>query len=42
MTAPDLVSICDGALTAQVDPLGAELWSLTDAAGREYMTASTS
>lgn len=34
----DLVTIASGALTARINPLGAELWSLTDAAGREYMT----
>jgi galactose mutarotase-like enzyme len=34
----DLVTITDGALTARINPLGAELWSLTDARGREYMT----
>lgn len=32
------VSITSGELTARINPLGAELWSLTDAAGREYMT----
>src|SRR3954470_8044082 len=35
---PHLVTITDAALTARVNPLGAELWSLTDADGREYMT----
>ena len=34
----DLISITSGDLTARINPLGAELWSLTDAAGREYMT----
>jgi len=34
----DLVTISDGVLSAQINPLGAELWSLTDAEGREYMT----
>lgn len=34
----DLVAITNGAFTARVNPLGAELWSLTDRAGREYMT----
>lgn len=34
----DLVSITSGALTARIHPLGAELWSLTDPAGAEYMT----
>lgn len=33
-----LVTITSGELTARINPLGAELWSLTDAAGREYMT----
>ena len=33
-----LVEIASGELVAQINPLGAELWSLTDAAGREYMT----
>lgn len=34
----DLVSIASPDLTARINPLGAELWSLTDPAGREYMT----
>ncbi len=34
----ELVTITSGDLTASIDPLGAELWSLTDAHGREYMT----
>ena len=34
----DLVAITNGAFTARINPLGAELWSLTDAQGREYMT----
>jgi galactose mutarotase-like enzyme len=34
----ELVSIGDGTLSARINPLGAELWSLTDAQGREYMT----
>jgi galactose mutarotase-like enzyme len=34
----DLVAIASGHLTARINPLGAELWSLTDTAGREYMT----
>lgn len=34
----DLITIGSEALTARINPLGAELWSLTDAAGREYMT----
>jgi galactose mutarotase-like enzyme len=34
----DLISISSGDLTARINPLGAELWSLTDAEGREFMT----
>lgn len=34
----DQLAITSGSLTARIDPLGAELVSLTDAAGREYMT----
>lgn len=34
----DLVTIASEELTARINPLGAELWSLTDAAGAEYMT----
>lgn len=34
----ELVTIASDRLTARISPLGAELWSLTDAAGREYMT----
>ena len=33
----EALSISSGALTARIDPLGAELVSLTDAEGREYM-----
>ena len=33
-----LVAIASEGLTAQVNPLGAELWSLKDAQGRELMT----
>jgi galactose mutarotase-like enzyme len=33
-----LLTITSGALTARINPLGAELWSLTDADGRDYMT----
>jgi hypothetical protein len=36
--AGDLVTITNGTLSAAINPLGAELWSLTDAAGAEYMT----
>ncbi|WP_375289843.1 aldose 1-epimerase family protein [Qipengyuania sp.] len=32
------LAITSGDLTARIDPMGAELLSLTDAAGREYMT----
>lgn len=35
MSAP--LAITSGSLTARIDPLGAELVSLTDAAGREYL-----
>lgn len=34
----DLIAITSGQLTARVNPMGAELWSLTDSLGREYMT----
>jgi galactose mutarotase-like enzyme len=34
----DLVTIASDVLTARINPLGAELWSLTDRHGREYMT----
>lgn len=34
----DLVTLGSGALTASINPLGAELWSLTDSAGRQLMT----
>ena len=36
--AGELVPVASGGLAARINPLGAELWSLTDAAGREYMT----
>lgn len=36
--ADGLIAIGSGELTARVNPLGAELWSLTDRDGREYMT----
>ena len=36
----DLVAIASDGLTARINPLGAELWSLTDAAGADYMTAA--
>lgn len=38
MSATDLVFIASDTLTARINPLGAELWSLTDRDGREYMT----
>lgn len=34
----ELVNIAAGNLTARINPLGAELWSLRDHHGREYMT----
>ena len=34
----DLIEITSGELTARINPLGAELWSLTDADGAQYMT----
>lgn len=34
----DFVTISSGDLTARINPLGAELWSLTDRLGRNYMT----
>ena len=37
-TSDELVTIASDGLTARINPLGAELWSLTDAAGGEYMT----
>ncbi len=38
MSDGNLVTISSGSLTARINPLGAELWSLTDANGAEYMT----
>lgn len=38
MTDVEFVTITSGDLTARINPLGAELWSFTDALGREYMT----
>ena len=38
MTDMDFTTISSGDLTARINPLGAELWSLTDRRGREYMT----
>ncbi|KPH57559.1 aldose 1-epimerase family protein [Novosphingobium sp. ST904] len=38
MTDMEFVTISSGELTARVTPFGAELWSLTDRFGREYMT----
>jgi galactose mutarotase-like enzyme len=34
----DLVSIESDVLSARINPVGAELWSITDAQGRHYMT----
>ena len=34
----ELITIASEGLTAAINPLGAELWSLTDAQGRELMT----
>lgn len=34
----DFISITSDQMTARINPLGAELWSLTDSAGGEYMT----
>ena len=36
--ADALIAIASDALSARINPVGAELWSLTDAAGGEYMT----
>jgi galactose mutarotase-like enzyme len=36
--AEQLVAIASDALSARIDPMGAELWSLTDANANEYMT----
>ncbi len=38
MSEADLVTISNGAFAARINPVGAELWSLTDRQGREYMT----
>lgn len=38
MSDRNLVTISSGSLTARINPMGAELWSLTDANGAEYMT----
>lgn len=38
MTGTELVTIASAGLTARINPLGAELWSLTDSAGGEWMT----
>lgn len=38
MADTEFVTIASGDFTARINPLGAELWSLTDARGREYMT----
>ena len=34
----DLITIASDRLSARINPTGAELWSLTDPEGREYMT----
>lgn len=39
MSETEFVTISSGALTARINPFGAELWSLTDRQGREFMTA---
>lgn len=36
--AEELLAIASAELSAQINPTGAELWSLTDGAGRQYMT----
>lgn len=38
MSEPELIAIASGELTAGINPLGAELWSLTDRQGRALMT----
>ncbi|GAM03958.1 MULTISPECIES: aldose 1-epimerase family protein [Novosphingobium] len=38
MSDSELVTIRSGDLTARINPLGAELWSLVDGEGREFMT----
>ena len=38
--ADDLIAISSGSLMARINPLGAELWSLTDSNGADYMTAA--
>ncbi|KQM20270.1 aldose 1-epimerase family protein [Novosphingobium sp. Leaf2] len=38
MTDAQLVTIASDELTAQINLLGAEVWSLTDARGQQYMT----
>lgn len=38
MTDGTFATITSGDLTARINPFGAELWSLTDTLGREYMT----
>lgn len=40
MSDVELLSISSGDLTARINPFGAELWSLADARGREFMTAA--
>jgi galactose mutarotase-like enzyme len=36
--ADDLIAIASDALTVRINPQGAELWSIADVGGREYMT----
>jgi galactose mutarotase-like enzyme len=38
MSEADFVTISSGDLTARINPLGAELWSLIDRQGQEFMT----
>lgn len=40
MSDLDLITISSGEMTARLNPYGAELWSLVDSQGREYMTAA--
>lgn len=40
MAGADLVTIADGGFSARINSLGAELWSLIDRDGREYMTSA--
>lgn len=38
MPVPELIEITSGDLTARINPSGAELWSLADRQGHEFMT----